>query len=148
MRSKSRLTAVEPRRAAETSRQGPLRERSQGSPRNAGQRRYARDDRREAGAVDASTPPPQATTHTDRPRKNVDAHPCSPHRPSFTASVSSVLTMGAKALINSHPKKFGKGGRRCRVCGNQQAIIRKYNMNICRQCFRTYAKDIGFVKYN
>ena len=49
--------------------------------------------------------------------------------------------MGAKALINSHPKKFGKGGRRCRVCGNQQAIIRKYNMNICRQCFRTYAKD-------
>ena len=71
-----------------------------------------------------------------------------PHRPSFTASVSSVLTMGAKALINSHPKKFGKGGRRCRVCGNQQAIIRKYNMNICRQCFRTYAKDIGFVKYN
>ena len=55
--------------------------------------------------------------------------------------------MGAKALINSHPKKFGKGGRRCRVCGNQQAIIRKYNMNICRQCFRTYAKDIGFVKH-
>jgi len=53
-----------------------------------------------------------------------------------------------QALINSHPKKFGKGGRRCRVCGNQQAIIRKYNMNICRQCFRTYAKDIGFVKYN
>ena len=49
--------------------------------------------------------------------------------------------MGAKALINSHPKKFGKGGRRCRVCGNQQAIIRKYNMNICRQCFRTYADD-------
>ena len=87
--------------------------------------------------------------HTRHPT-NVDtcAHPVFPHRPSFTASVSSVLTMGAKALINSHPKKFGKGGRRCRVCGNQQAIIRKYNMNICRQCFRTYAKDIGFVKYN
>ena len=25
-------------------------------------------------------------------------------------------------------------------------IIRKYNLNICRQCFREYAKDIGFVK--
>ena len=56
--------------------------------------------------------------------------------------------MGGKALINSHPKKYGKGSRKCRVCGNQQAIIRKYNLNCCRQCFRTYAKDIGFVKYN
>ena len=34
------------------------------------------------------------------------------------------------------------------VCENQWAIIRKYNLNICRQCFREYAKDIGFVKYN
>jgi len=31
------------------------------------------------------------------------------------------------------------------VCENQWAIIRKYNLNICRQCFREYAKDIGFV---
>ena len=35
---------------------------------------------------------------------------------------------------------------RSRVCENQWAIIRKYNLNICRQCFREYAKDIGFVK--
>jgi hypothetical protein len=32
------------------------------------------------------------------------------------------------------------------VCANQWGIIRKYNLNICRQCFREYAKDIGFVK--
>ena len=32
------------------------------------------------------------------------------------------------------------------MCGNQWGIIRKYNLNICRQCFREYAKDIGFVK--
>jgi small subunit ribosomal protein S29e len=32
------------------------------------------------------------------------------------------------------------------VCSNQWGIIRKYNLNICRQCFREYAKDIGFVK--
>lgn len=31
------------------------------------------------------------------------------------------------------------------MCENQWAIIRKYNLNICRQCFREYAKDIGFV---
>lgn len=54
--------------------------------------------------------------------------------------------MGSKALVNSHPKKFGKGGRYCRVCGNQHGIIRKYDLNMCRQCFRVYAKDIGFNK--
>ncbi|KAH8061341.1 ribosomal protein [Aureococcus anophagefferens] len=57
--------------------------------------------------------------------------------------------MGGKTLQNSRPKKYGKGGRRCRVCGNQGGgMIRKYNMNICRQCFRQYAADIGFQKYN
>jgi hypothetical protein len=32
------------------------------------------------------------------------------------------------------------------VCGNQKGIVRKYELNVCRQCFREYAKDIGFVK--
>ena len=36
---------------------------------------------------------------------------------------------------------------RCsRVCSNHWGIIRKYNLNMCRQCFREYAKDIGFIK--
>jgi small subunit ribosomal protein S29e len=57
--------------------------------------------------------------------------------------------MGAKALIHSHPKEKGsKGGRRCRVCANQCAIIRKYDIGMCRQCFRERATEIGFVKYN
>lgn len=55
-------------------------------------------------------------------------------------------TMGSKALVNSHPKKYGKGGRHCRVCSNQHGLIRKYGLNMCRQCFRVYAKDIGFTK--
>lgn len=54
--------------------------------------------------------------------------------------------MGSKALVNSHPKKYGKGGRHCRVCSNQHGLIRKYGLNMCRQCFRVYAKDIGFTK--
>jgi Ribosomal protein S14p/S29e len=33
-----------------------------------------------------------------------------------------------------------------KVCGNQKGIVRKYELNVCRQCFREYAKDIGFVK--
>jgi ribosomal protein S14 len=81
--------------------------------------------------------------------------------------------MGGKALLNSHPKQVlgSKGARRCRVCGesdfcvvyvvfqpglirvsvfvlaaNQQALIRKYHIDMCRQCFRERANDIGFVK--
>ena len=57
--------------------------------------------------------------------------------------------MGAKALIHSHPTDKGsKGGRRCRVCANQGAIIRKYGIMMCRQCFRERAPDIGFQKFN
>lgn len=33
-----------------------------------------------------------------------------------------------------------------RVCGNQGGIIRKYGLDICRQCFREKAVDIGFHK--
>ncbi|KIY92803.1 40S ribosomal protein S29 [Monoraphidium neglectum] len=55
--------------------------------------------------------------------------------------------MGFENVWNSHPKDYSKGGRTCRVCGNGGGIIRKYGLNICRQCFRDYAKDIGFVKY-
>lgn len=35
---------------------------------------------------------------------------------------------------------------RSRVCANRHGLIRKYGLNMCRQCFRQYAKDIGFVK--
>ncbi|EDQ86680.1 uncharacterized protein MONBRDRAFT_38296 [Monosiga brevicollis MX1] len=54
--------------------------------------------------------------------------------------------MGHNQVWNSHPKKYGPGSRQCRVCGNRHGLIRKYGMNICRQCFQLYAKDIGFVK--
>jgi hypothetical protein len=33
-----------------------------------------------------------------------------------------------------------------RVCSNNHGIIRKYGLNICRQCFREKAADIGFIK--
>ena len=33
-----------------------------------------------------------------------------------------------------------------RVCGNRHGLIRKYSLNMCRQCFRQYANDIGFKK--
>ncbi|KAH7490073.1 hypothetical protein BFJ70_g6940 [Fusarium oxysporum] len=36
---------------------------------------------------------------------------------------------------------------RSRVCKHKAGLIRKYDLNLCRQCFREKAKDIGFNKY-
>jgi len=33
-----------------------------------------------------------------------------------------------------------------RVCAHRAGLIRKYGLNICRQCFREKSTDIGFVK--
>ncbi|XP_055409905.1 40S ribosomal protein S29-like isoform X5 [Bubalus kerabau] len=53
---------------------------------------------------------------------------------------------GHQQLYWSHPRKFLQGSRSCRVCSNRHSLIRKYGLNMCRQCFRQYAKDIGFIK--
>ena len=60
---------------------------------------------------------------------------------------SQPATMGHAEVWNSHNNDHSKGGRACRACGNRWGLIRKYGINMCRQCFREYAKDIGFVKY-
>jgi len=54
--------------------------------------------------------------------------------------------MGFGNIWNAHPKKFGQGSRSCRACSNGHGLIRKYGLNMCRQCFHQYAKDIGFKK--
>lgn len=33
-----------------------------------------------------------------------------------------------------------------RVCTHKAGLIRKYGLNICRQCFREKSTDIGFSK--
>jgi len=55
--------------------------------------------------------------------------------------------MGHDAIWNSHPKNYGKGSRACRVCAHKAGLIRKYGLDLCRQCFRQYSADIGFLKY-
>lgn len=44
-------------------------------------------------------------------------------------------------------KKFGKGSRPCRVCHGFGPVIRKYGLNVCRQCFREVAREMGFHQY-
>ncbi|EAW06900.1 40S ribosomal protein uS14 [Aspergillus clavatus NRRL 1] len=55
--------------------------------------------------------------------------------------------MTHESVWYSRPRKFGKGSRECRVCAHRAGLIRKYGMNICRQCFREKAQDIGFYKH-
>jgi small subunit ribosomal protein S14 len=48
---------------------------------------------------------------------------------------------------NRKVKKFGKGSRWCRRCGSYNAMVRSYDLNLCRQCFREVAVQLGFKKY-
>ncbi|MFX1562007.1 MAG: 30S ribosomal protein S14 [Promethearchaeota archaeon] len=48
----------------------------------------------------------------------------------------------------SEEKKKGKGSRSCRRCGTHRAVIRSYNIMLCRRCFREVAEELGFRKYS
>ena len=54
-----------------------------------------------------------------------------------------------KYIKHNSPKKrtTGVGLHRCERCGRFGAHINKYQLNICRCCFRDIAENIGFIKY-
>jgi small subunit ribosomal protein S29e len=43
--------------------------------------------------------------------------------------------------VNAHAPRFGS-----RLCAHQAGLIRKYGLDLCRQCFREKSAAIGFVK--
>ena len=45
-------------------------------------------------------------------------------------------------------RRFGKGASECKRCGRKQSLISKYNIFLCRQCFREIAQKMGFNKYS
>ena len=55
-----------------------------------------------------------------------------------------------KFLKHNKPKerKFGISVRKCERCGRFGAHISSYGLNLCRQCFRDIAEEIGFKKYS
>ena len=55
-----------------------------------------------------------------------------------------------KYLKHNAPKKrsTGQALRRCKQCGRTGAHIQKYQIHLCRQCFRENAKKVGFKKYS
>ncbi len=44
-------------------------------------------------------------------------------------------------------RKYGRGIKVCSRCHRRGAHISRYGLNLCRQCFREVAKDLGFKKY-
>lgn len=46
----------------------------------------------------------------------------------------------------SKTSKELKKSRKCRFCDTQRGLIRKYNLYICRRCFKDYAEKLGFKK--
>ena len=55
-----------------------------------------------------------------------------------------------KFLRHNKPKerKNGIAKRKCERCGRFGAHIGSYGLNLCRQCFREIAEEIGFRKYD
>ena len=49
--------------------------------------------------------------------------------------------------IKERQKKYGRV-EGCKRCGRKRGIIRRYGMNLCRQCFREVAEEMGFKKYS
>jgi len=41
-----------------------------------------------------------------------------------------------------------KKKRRCRVCRGNAGLIRKYNLYVCRRCFKDIAEKMGFKKFD
>lgn len=58
-------------------------------------------------------------------------------------------TKSKKFLKHNSPKNrtTGIGLRKCRRCGRTGAHIKSYGINLCRQCFREDAKQLGFKKF-
>ncbi|ORX34277.1 ribosomal protein S14 [Kockovaella imperatae] len=48
----------------------------------------------------------------------------------------------------SRPREYGKGSRQCRVCSHRAGLIRKWGLDMCRQCFREKSAAMGFTKNN
>ena len=87
-----------------------------------------------------STPPPP-------PQTGLPEEPCGQKRTPPPRTPNKTNKMGHADVWNSHNNDHSKGGRTCRVCGNHWGLVRKYGVNMCRQCFRAAAPSLGFVKY-
>lgn len=59
------------------------------------------------------------------------------------------LVKKEKFIKHNKPKErsCGIALKKCKRCGRNGGHIRKYGLDLCRQCFREVAKKLGFKKY-
>ncbi|MBI4210137.1 MAG: 30S ribosomal protein S14 [Candidatus Diapherotrites archaeon] len=36
----------------------------------------------------------------------------------------------------------------CSMCGSHKGVMKRYNLHLCRRCFKEHAPGLGFKKYN
>ncbi|KAF7506769.1 hypothetical protein GJ744_011381 [Endocarpon pusillum] len=89
-----------------------------------------------------------AIPHQHRQRDSLRLGPhCIPSTTPLIKSPNTTSKMAHESVWYSRPRTYGKGSRECRVCTHKAGLIRKYGLNICRQCFREKSQDIGFIKH-
>jgi len=55
-----------------------------------------------------------------------------------------------KFMKHNKPKerKYGIAVQKCERCGRLGTHVGQYGLNLCRQCFREIAVELGFKKYS
>ena len=53
-----------------------------------------------------------------------------------------------EASTGEHAAKRTGQTNACRRCDREQGLVGKYDIWLCRQCFRETARDMGFKKYS
>jgi len=53
-----------------------------------------------------------------------------------------------EAVTGEHATTRSEQLRDCQRCGRKQGLVGKYDIYLCRQCFREVARSMGFKKYS
>lgn len=54
----------------------------------------------------------------------------------------------SETQTGEHASKRTEQVQRCQRCDRKQGLVGKYDIWLCRQCFREIARDMGFKKYS
>ncbi|MFB6311345.1 MAG: 30S ribosomal protein S14 [Salinirussus sp.] len=54
----------------------------------------------------------------------------------------------SEAESGEHAAKRTGQLRACQRCGREQGLVGKYDIFLCRQCFREVSRSMGFKKYS
>jgi len=53
-----------------------------------------------------------------------------------------------EAVTGEHATTRNEQLRDCQRCGRKQGLVGKYDIYLCRQCFREVSRSMGFKKYS